>query len=129
VTSPFLVDFVDCGMSLPDRDGLADLDLVVLVFFRYTKGVEPLCDFSAATYSVLEALKECVSRDWFDCCDVSLGLPGVLTDFRDRVEVFVRWGVALVADAVCGVLTGSSRLVPNGRNDDCARAVEAMSYA
>jgi hypothetical protein len=51
----------------------------------------------------------------------------VLTDFRDRVEVFVRWGVALATDTVCGVLTGSSRLVPNGRNDDCAKAVEAMS--
>jgi hypothetical protein len=62
-TSPFLFGFADCGMSLSNREGLGGFNLVAFVFFRYTKGVEPLCDFSAAIYSVLEALKECVSRD------------------------------------------------------------------
>jgi hypothetical protein len=127
VTSPFPVNFGDCGVTLANREGLGDLDLVVFAFFRYTKGVEPLCDFSAKIYSVFEALKECVSRDRFDCCDVSLGLLGVLTDFRDRVEVFVRWGLAFAADTGFGVLIWSSTLVPNGMNEDCAIAVEAVS--
>lgn len=127
MTSPFPVGSGDCGVTLSNREGLGDLDLVAFAFFRYTKGVEPLCDFSAAIYSVLEALKECVSRDWFDCCDVSLGLFGVLTDFRDRVEVFVRWGVAFAADTGFGVLMWSSTLVPNGMNEDRAIALEAVS--
>ena len=128
MTSPFPVGSGDCGVTLSNREGLGDLDLVVFAFFRYTKGVEPLCDFSAAMYSVLEALKECVSRDWDDCCDVSLGLFGVLTDFRDRVEVFVRWGVAFAADTGFGVLMWSSTLVPNGMNEHFAIALEAVSW-